>query len=57
MLRAGVQAIPKGQWEAAQSLGLSRAITLRKVILPQLVRITLPPLTNELVSLSNIRRW
>ncbi|WP_434430362.1 amino acid ABC transporter permease [Aeromonas veronii] len=51
VLRAGVQAIPKGQWEAAQSLGLSRAITLRKVILPQLVRITLPPLTNELVSL------
>lgn len=57
VLRAGVQAIPKGQWEAAQSLGLSRTITLRKVILPQLVRITLPPLTNELVSLSNIRRW
>ncbi|MBE8734051.1 amino acid ABC transporter permease [Aeromonas veronii] len=51
VLRAGVQAIPKGQWEAAHSLGLSRTITLRKVILPQLVRITLPPLTNELVSL------
>jgi len=51
VLRAGIQAIPSGQWEAARSLGLSRAITLRKVILPQLVRIVLPPLTNELVSL------
>ena len=51
MLRAGIKAIPQGQWEAARTLGLSRAITLRKVILPQLVRITLPPLTNELVSL------
>lgn len=51
VLRAGIQAIPSGQWEAARSLGLARAITLRKVILPQLVRIVLPPLTNELVSL------
>ncbi|BCS47470.1 polar amino acid ABC transporter permease [Aeromonas jandaei] len=51
VLRAGLKAIPQGQWEAARTLGLSRAITLRKVILPQLVRITLPPLTNELVSL------
>lgn len=51
VLRAGGQGIPRGQWEAARSLGLSPAITLRKVILPQLLRITLPPLTNELVSL------
>ncbi|MGL5598509.1 MAG: amino acid ABC transporter permease [Aeromonas sp.] len=51
VLRAGIKAIPKGQWEAARSLGLSLPVTLRYVILPQLLRIMLPPLTNELVSL------
>ncbi|WP_439837703.1 amino acid ABC transporter permease [Aeromonas enteropelogenes] len=51
VLRAGVRAIPRGQWEAAHALGLPRAVTLRKVILPQLMTIILPPLTNELVSL------
>ncbi|MBM4053125.1 MAG: ABC transporter permease subunit [Planctomycetes bacterium] len=49
--RAGIQAIPKGQTEAAFSLGMSRRLTLKKVILPQALRITLPPITNDFISL------
>jgi polar amino acid transport system permease protein len=50
-LRAGLQAVPKGQREAALSLGMSGATTMRSVILPQAIRIVIPPLTNELVTL------
>lgn len=49
--RAGIQAIPRGQWEAAQSLGMSGPLTFRRVILPQAVRIILPPMTNDFVAL------
>ncbi|KIX11142.1 amino acid ABC transporter permease [Dethiosulfatarculus sandiegensis] len=51
IIRAGIQAIPKGQWEACHSLGLSGFDTLRKVILPQAMRHMLPPLTGQAVSL------
>ncbi|MBS1221707.1 MAG: transporter permease subunit, partial [Proteobacteria bacterium] len=45
IFRAGIEAIPHGQWEAADALGLSRPAVYRHVILPQAVRIVLPPLT------------
>ncbi|WP_243029666.1 amino acid ABC transporter permease [Thermus altitudinis] len=51
VVRAGIQAIPKGQWEAAWSLGLTPADTMRFVILPQALRIVVPPLVNNVVAL------
>jgi polar amino acid transport system permease protein len=51
IVRAGIESIPKGQWEAAASMGLSRRQTLRKVVLPQAVARTVPPLCNQFVSL------
>ncbi|MFF3457317.1 amino acid ABC transporter permease [Streptomyces sp. NPDC002730] len=50
-IRAGIQAVPKGQMEAARSLGFSRARAMVSVIIPQAFRIVIPPLTNELVLL------
>ncbi|MEC7309706.1 amino acid ABC transporter permease [Vibrio gigantis] len=51
IFRAGLNGIAKGQFEAAQSLGLSRTYTYWDVILPQVIQRTLPPLTNEVISL------
>jgi polar amino acid transport system permease protein len=51
IFRAGIQSVPKGQWEAAYSLGMTTPATYRKVILPQAVRKVLPPLTNQAISL------
>lgn len=50
-IRAGIQAVPKGQVEAARSLGMPAGAATRKVVLPQAFRIITPPLTNELVLL------
>ena len=50
-LRAGIQAVPKGQAEAARSLGMSAGRTTVSVVLPQAFRIVIPPLTNEFVLL------
>lgn len=44
--RAGIEAVPKGQWEAADALGLSRRTKWREVVLPQAIRIIIPPLAN-----------
>jgi polar amino acid transport system substrate-binding protein len=49
--RAALDAIPKGQWEAAYSLGMSSLLAFRRIILPQAFRIALPPMTNDFVSL------
>ena len=49
--RAGIVSLPKGQWEAAHSLGLSGFDTYRKIILPQAIRRVLPPLTSQTISL------
>ncbi len=49
--RAGIQAVPKGQMEAARSLGMSYWQAMIAIIIPQAVRIVIPPLTNELVLL------
>lgn len=51
-IRAGIQAVPKGQIEAARSLGMSPARTMMTIVVPQAFRITLPPLTNELILLT-----
>lgn len=50
-IRAGIQAVPKGQAEAARSLGMSGAWTMISIVLPQAFRIVIPPLTNEFVLL------
>jgi ectoine/hydroxyectoine ABC transporter permease protein EhuD len=49
--RAGIQAVARGQLEAAQALGMSRTLMMRLVILPQAVRIVVPPLGNYFISL------
>jgi polar amino acid transport system permease protein len=51
-IRAGVQAVPRGQVEAARSLGMSGPRTMITVVMPQAFRIILPPLTNELILLT-----
>lgn len=50
-IRAGIEAVPKGQTEAARSLGMNGAWTMATVVMPQALRIVIPPLTNELVIL------
>jgi polar amino acid transport system permease protein len=51
-LRAGIQAVPRGQIEAARSLGMSHTRTMFHVVIPQAIRIVLPPVTNELILLT-----
>jgi polar amino acid transport system substrate-binding protein len=51
IFRAGIHSIPVGQWEAAASLGMSRLLTFRRIIMPQAVRVILPPMTNDFVAL------
>lgn len=50
-IRAGIEAVPRGQMEAARSLGMSHARAMRHVVLPQAFRAIIPPLTNEFVLL------
>jgi polar amino acid transport system substrate-binding protein len=49
--RAGLQAIPKGQMEAALALGMTRRTALRRVIVPQAIRIVVPPVTNDFIAM------
>ncbi len=51
ILRAAIASIDRGQWEAAASIGMSRAQTLYRAILPQAARTALPPLGNSFISL------
>ena len=51
IVRAGIQSIGKGQWEAARAIGLSRYHVLRDVILPQALRTILPPLAGQFITL------
>ncbi|WAJ28324.1 amino acid ABC transporter permease [Antarcticirhabdus aurantiaca] len=48
--RAGIEAIPRGQFEAAQSVGLRAFDVMRDVVLPQAIRIVIPPLTNNSIN-------
>jgi His/Glu/Gln/Arg/opine family amino acid ABC transporter permease subunit len=50
--RSGIEAIPKGQYEAAQVLGYTKSQTFRKIILPQVIKVILPPTTNEIITLT-----
>ncbi|MFC5652506.1 amino acid ABC transporter permease [Paenibacillus solisilvae] len=51
IIRAAIVSIPKGQWEAAYSIGQTRAQALRRIILPQAARVSVPPLSNSFISL------
>ncbi len=51
IVRGGIDSISNGQWEASYVIGLKKSATLKKVILPQMLKMTLPSLTNELVTL------
>nr|WP_240464254.1 amino acid ABC transporter permease [Paenibacillus apiarius] len=51
VIRAAIQSIPQGQWEAADSLGMTRTQILRRIILPQAARVSVPPLSNSFISL------
>jgi His/Glu/Gln/Arg/opine family amino acid ABC transporter permease subunit len=51
IIRSAIQSIPKGQWEAAETIGLDYVGALRRIILPQAARVAVPPLSNTLISL------
>jgi cystine transport system permease protein len=50
-IRGAILAVPRGQWEAAATVGLGYTLTLRRVVLPQALRIAVPPLSNTFISL------
>ena len=50
-MRAGIISVDKGQIEAAQSLGMSCGLTMRRIILPQAMRVIIPPMGNETISM------
>lgn len=50
VIRGGLLAIPKGQWESARAVGMSHALMMRRIVLPQVIRVIIPPLTNEAVN-------
>lgn len=50
-IRGSILAIPKGQWEAARTVGMGYSLTLRRVVLPQAMRVAVPPLSNTFISL------
>jgi general L-amino acid transport system permease protein len=52
IVRAGIQSVHKGQMEAGASLGLARGSTLRLIVVPQALRVILPPLTNQYLNLT-----
>ena len=51
VVRAAILSVPKGQWEAAYTVGMNRTRTLTRVILPQAARVSVPPLSNTFISL------
>ena len=52
IVRAGILAVPKGQWEAAEAIGLNPGLVIRKVVLPQTLRFIIPPLTSQYLNLT-----
>ncbi|MCC5598514.1 amino acid ABC transporter permease [Nostoc favosum] len=52
IVRGGIQSVPKGQWEAARSLGLKPGLAMRLVIFPQALRVIIPPLTSQYLNLT-----
>ncbi|MDP9696589.1 UNVERIFIED_ORG: cystine transport system permease protein [Arthrobacter globiformis] len=51
VIRAAILSVPKGQWEAGHTIGMSRGQSLRRIILPQAARVSVPPLSNTFISL------
>ncbi|MGH7155082.1 MAG: ectoine/hydroxyectoine ABC transporter permease subunit EhuD [Acetobacteraceae bacterium] len=51
VFRSGIQAIPRGQWEAARSLGMPRRLLMRRIIMPQAIRIIIPAIGNFFVAI------
>jgi cystine transport system permease protein len=51
VIRAAILSVPKGQWEAGYTIGMSSSTTLRRIILPQAARVSVPPLSNTFISL------
>ncbi|MFB5196540.1 amino acid ABC transporter permease [Neobacillus sp. KR4-4] len=51
IIRAAILSIPKGQWEAAFSIGMTKSQAMRRIIIPQAIRVSLPPLGNSFISL------
>ena len=52
IVRSGIQAVNKGQWDAAKALGLGRGLVLRKIVLPQALRVIIPPMTSQYLNLT-----
>jgi general L-amino acid transport system permease protein len=52
IVRSGIQAVPQGQWEAANALGLKPGAVLRQVVLPQAMRVIIPPMTSQFLNLT-----
>jgi general L-amino acid transport system permease protein len=52
IVRAGIQAVPLGQWEAAGALGIRHGVVLRKIVLPQAMRVIIPPMTSQYLNLT-----
>lgn len=50
IVRGGLEAVPRGQWEAARALGLRSSDTLRRVIIPQMMRMIVPPMTSQYIN-------
>jgi general L-amino acid transport system permease protein len=52
IVRSGISAVPRGQWDAALALGLRRSFVLRKIVLPQALRVIVPPMTSQYLNLT-----
>jgi len=52
IVRSGIQAVPRGQWDAAKALGLRRSFVLQKIVMPQALRVIIPPMTSQYLNLT-----
>ena len=52
IVRSGIQSVPRGQWDAAKALGLRRSFVLQKIVLPQALRVIIPPMTSQYLNLT-----
>jgi general L-amino acid transport system permease protein len=52
IVRSGIQAVPKGQWDAANALGLKKSFVLQRIVLPQALRVIIPPMTSQYLNLA-----
>jgi general L-amino acid transport system permease protein len=52
IVRSGIQAIPRGQWDAARALGLRHSFVLQRIVMPQALRVIIPPMTSQYLNLT-----